>query len=1469
MSYSKVSAILAAIILTVSGLVYGAGEEAHTWKLSGNLYVDSDSSVIFAAVTNTVEIPSATLWLYYDTTKVKIVNETDVKLLNRASDLSPATTLYSTRDYAYLTIFSTTGGVIEPGTGDVISFKFRVRNAAVGDTVHFSLTDKDADFLLASLALVVQGVPNEVPVFVDPGPQSGTMGVPLQLFLSASDADKDKLTYRMLTSPGTGATLDSITGLFSWTPAAGGQSSGRFTVSDGHAADTLDLSFTILAGNVAPSWYAESDTLRINEGSVYTHIFPAPSDVNLGDVVTVTAGTLPAGASFNSTNRTFSWTPGYNDAGVYQFVLTAADQDQARSSIKITVIVTDVNRPPVLTTARDSLTVNEGDPVSFSAIATDPDRNLITYSVTVTPQVEGWVFLNGEFSWRQTVVGNYLVNVVAIDEGGLSAQAHVSIRVSAVNRPPEFVPVEDVAVDAGAQVRITLTATDPDNDPLTYSVVLASQTSNILTRGGSLAGNVFTWTPAAADIGPNLVAFKVQDPDSASDLVTAKITVTGRNIKAPVAFADFPVQEVMEGVALVYKLPLSDSTSWSRDSLSFWARDLPQGSAFNALTGSVTWTPGLLQAGNYMLTCGVNDGKFQDIRKLKVRVLEKDVPPVLSPIGNLRIKEDSLLSLSLSAADSSGEQISFSAAGLPAGAKIFTRGLLQYKPGFEASSDYPVTVTVTDASGNTDSENLTITVLDVNRKPKLDVSDKVVDEGHALSFTVTAADPDNDPLTLGSGTLPAGAAFTAASGAFSWTPGATQGGNYTVLFTASDGKTGGVDSARVIISVGNVNRPPKIDPLADVNTLEGQPLAINITASDPDPDNSLTITVTGLPGGASVSQSGANPRTASISFTPGYRTQGNYLIKVSATDNDATNPLTVDSKFHLVIGDVDVAPSFTGSLTGSSPAVLSVNENGRLEVNLTVEDQGGDRVVVNAAILPTNSRIERKSGSTPDQWIFTPTYTQAGAVQFDLVASDGGQTATKTVQVTVSDVNRPPSLPAIADQAVYKGDIISFAVDANDPDGDALSVHTAGRVSFLTEGTPPPATIRDGNVFVFDTDRLPDSLQIRSAVFLFWAADVKGAMSDTVQVEIAVVRRDSAAVNLSSGVTLAASSTISTPGFGVSGTISNNTGGPLAGNFDYSEKSGFIETPSGLGLLASAGEAPAKRKGVYTFRYLAGDLTSQFYGIRRGWGLDLTAFAPATGADSLPTGLNAVFVFKYFDEDLPTEVPNFTEDRIKVFGFDAEHSSWVLVDSQMVDTLKNEASFKMTNPQMVDYTLGAVVDVVAPVISGLEVTGGSNKVASSGVDTLYYLAGTFNFKVNVTDDEVLSSTDVSLFYAVGGEAFRTAPLVRSGPNLFTAKIEEGTLASGTVLSYYVQARDNMNVVNSPAGAPGLVYQLVLLEYTGRPGDVDGNTNINIFDLLALLKVIGGKAQPSAFTDVNIDGKTDIFDLLALLKLLKK
>ncbi|MCE5270573.1 Ig-like domain-containing protein [bacterium] len=1353
----------------------------------------------------------------------------------------------------------------------MLKVAFNVKSGVtVGQSTTITLTDQGAKTVLGTVTLPFTSSIKMLNIIAPQDGASFTVdeGSPLAIRMRILNHG-DSLKLNTGTTLPAGAVMAGDT-LFQWTPnqtQAGAYPVRLIYTNEGGGADTVNLNITVNDKNAAPVWPAQIDTLRVNENEELSHSFTAATDADPTDIVSYTALNTPAGSQFTAGALLFSWKPAFGKAGTYKFSLVASDNRGGRATKVIVVIVEKVNRKPVLSIANKNLIVDEKTPLSFQVGASDPDGDPVR--VTAEEMPSGATFSGTVFNYQSPAAGTYTVRFIGADPAGLADTQFVAITVNAVNFPPRFTALRDTSLDAGTALQITLAATDPnEGDALTYSVQKRGAATTILDRGAALSGAVLSWTPAASDLGQNIVYLRVTDSQGLYDEAQLTITVTGRNITAPPAFKPLETMTVAEGDNVAFNLPLVNQNVTG---LKFWASDKPQGSKLDSLTGRFTWQPSLLQSGSYTVTFGVTDGKFQDTKKMLIVVTERDVAPTLNPVGNLSVREGELLRVRLAGVDLSGEAISFSATGLPVGADLYPQGLLMFRPGYTQSGIYTVTFTVTDASDNKDQETVSLTVQDANRTPVLTVPNQSVSEGATLSFTVSATDPDGDQLTYAAANLPDGAAFNSSTRAFTWTPELSQSGNYTVLFTANDGKDGGLDSANVIISVGNVNRPPVLDPIVDQSLAEGETLAFSVVAADPDEANRLTISATGLPQGATLSQSGTNPATATVTLTPGYTQAGIYKVKFTARDNDATSQLSVSRTMTLEVTDTDVLPAFTGSLAAADSAVFSVSEGQVLEIAVTASDAGGDALGYSVTGMPLNATASLTT--EPRKVVFSPDYTQSGRHEFTVAVTDGRNEVVKKVVVNVAEVNRAPRVPDIADQKVTEGDIISFMVDATDPDGDTFTVHTAGDVPFLTQGATPPAKIRDGNVFLFDTALLPKDQPIASAFFKFWAEDSRGGVSDTVTVEIAVERKVNTTVpQIVSGTIFSMSNTLLGP-LGMGGFIIVSGGGSTIGGFNMNiiVISGFIQNVP-VPTLASAGDETTgkvkqdPRKGVYTF--LAGDLTSQFYGIRRGWGLDLTALG-AAGADSFPTGTGSKITLKYSNADLPTEVPNFTEARLSVFGYDAVQKVWVMMDSVSVDTVKNEAQFVPINPQISEYTIGAVLDVVAPLVTNLKVASGGVTVSPAPIDTLHGLSGTYEVRINVTDDEIVSSANARLYYSVNGGAYKDVSFNRQSGNLFTALIQEGAQTVGTLIDYYIVVQDNMNTTTFPSGAPEHVNRFILAEQTQQKGDIDGNKKIDVFDLLGLLKVMSG-AQPSSFaSDIDGNGKTDVFDLLALLKLMAK
>jgi outer membrane protein OmpA-like peptidoglycan-associated protein/opacity protein-like surface antigen len=131
------------------------------------------------------------------------------------------------------------------------------------------------------------------------------------------------------------------------------------------------------------------------------------------------------------------------------------------------------NHPPVASCSADKTAVyaGSGDFVMVRADASDPDNDPLTYSWTANGgAVEG----NGpQARWNSsgTNAGTYTVKVRVDDGRGGWADCSSSISVELrPNRPPTMSCSADRStVVIGDTVQITATASDPDNDPLTYT----------------------------------------------------------------------------------------------------------------------------------------------------------------------------------------------------------------------------------------------------------------------------------------------------------------------------------------------------------------------------------------------------------------------------------------------------------------------------------------------------------------------------------------------------------------------------------------------------------------------------------------------------------------------------------------------------------------------------------------------------------------------------------------------------------------------------------------------------------------------------------------------------------------------------------------------------------------------------------------------------------------------------------------
>jgi beta-glucanase (GH16 family) len=485
-----------------------------------------------------------------------------------------------------------------------------------------------------------------------------------------------------------------------------------------------------------------------------------------GDQLSFSLAGAPAGAAIDPVTGAFTWTPAA--PGSYTFTVQVTDNGSPPLSAQQTVTVT-VNAPPVLDPISNKA-IAQGTTLTFTAHATDPDGDQLSFSLANAPAGAAIDPVTGAFTWTPAAPGSYTFTVQVTDNSSppLSAQQTVTVTV---NAPPVLDPISNKAVALGTALTFTAHASDPDGDQLLFALANAPAGAAIDAVG------VFTWTPTA----PGSYTFTVEATDNGSPPLSTQQTVTV-TVNAPPVLDLIGNKTVNVGTPLTFIAHASDPDG---DQLSFALANAPAGATIDPATGVFTWTPTAAQGpGNYTFTVQATDRgspPLSDQQTITVRAV--NAPPVLDPIGNFVLAEGATLTFAAHATDPDGDQLSFALINAPAGASINpATGAFTWTPTAPGNSAF--TVQVTDNGSPRLNAQQTVTVM-VNTTPVLDlIGNKAVDEGTALTFTAYATDPDRDQLSFGLAGAPAGASINPATGAFTWTP--TAPGNYTFTVRVTD-----------------------------------------------------------------------------------------------------------------------------------------------------------------------------------------------------------------------------------------------------------------------------------------------------------------------------------------------------------------------------------------------------------------------------------------------------------------------------------------------------------------------------------------------------------------------------------------------------------------------------------------------------------------------------------------------------------
>ncbi|MFA9388597.1 MAG: Ig-like domain-containing protein [Prolixibacteraceae bacterium] len=900
------------------------------------------------------------------------------------------------------------------------------------------------------------------------------------------------------------------------------------TVSDGNGGEASSvLSITIKGANTIPVLTADTNsTIEIgvvdqNNGSGSLLANDKDADGTALSIINIngnTTGTVVGtyGTLIWNADGTYTYTP---NAGLESlkpgetftevFTYTASDGVNTASST-LTLTITGVNNNPVLSDDANStveldlatVTIGNGDILSND---TDPDGDVLSISLVNGSSSNTIIGTYGTLTWNPDGTYTYTPNsgldsllvgenvtesftVTVIDGNGGSATSTLTITIKGANSLPVLTDdsnstVEiDLAVVSKGNGDILSNDTDPDGDILNVSKINGSTNTTITGTYGTLTWNpdgTYTYTPNSDMdtllVGENVVetfTVTVSDGNGGEATSVLSITIKGANT-VPVLLAD--TNSTIE----------TDVINQNNGSGSLLANDKDaDGTAL--LVSSINGTNSGILVGTYGILVWTSDGNYT-------------YTPNAS-LANLK----------------SGESV----------IEVFT-------------------YTATDGVNNAIS-TLSITIRGANSNPVLgDDSNSTVELDLATvtkgngDLLANDTDPDGDILSISLVNGSSSNSTIGTYGTLTWNPDGTYtytpnsnldtllvGENVVESFvvTVIDGNGGSATSTLTITIKGANSLPVLTD---DSNSTVELDLAVvsigngDILSNDTDPDGdilsiskvngSTNNTIVGTYGTLTWNPDGTytyTPNTDMDTLLVGENVTENFTVTVSdGNGGEATSNLSITIK------------------GANTVPVLTADTNSTIEIGVIDQNSGSGSLLANDKDADgTALTIININGNTSGTlvgtygtlvWNADGTYTYTPNADLDRLlpgeiltevftytASDGVNTASSTLTLTITGINNSPVVVNDTNATIETNKVKESDGSGNllandtDPDGDKLTIISINeQLKFDTEGIYGSINWNKNGSYTYNPNAELDSLtegEIVTEVFRVLVSDGNG-----------------------------------------------------------------------------------------------------------------------------------------------------------------------------------------------------------------------------------------------------------------------------------------------------------------------------------------------------------------------------------------
>ncbi|MDH5925794.1 tandem-95 repeat protein [Vibrio lentus] len=840
------------------------------------------------------------------------------------------------------------------------------------------------------------------------------------LLTGATDIEGDNLSVQGVTyDGGDGILTDNGNGTYTFAPNENfnGDVNFSFDVSDGTdtVSANIDVSVTSVddapvSGDLAYS-VDEDGSIRLSQEQLLSQA----SDVE-GDDLTASSLTVDGDATVTQNNDgSFTITPNENfngDIGISFDISDGTNTVQASADLTVnpindlpvpqdqqfsveedgTLIFTDAD---LLTGATDI----EGDNLTVEGVTYDGGDGILTdngngtYTFAPNENFNGDVNFSFDVSdGTDTVAANIDVSVTAVDDAPVSGDLAYSVD-------------EDGSIRL-SQEQLLSQASDVEGDDLTASgLTVGGDATVIQNDDGS-----FTITPDENFNGDIDISFDISDGTNTVQ-ASADLIVNPINDLPVPQDQQFSIEE--DGTLQFTDADLlTGATDIEGDDLT--VEGISYEGTDGVLTdhgdGSYSFAPNENFNGDVNFSFDVSDGTDTVSANIDVSVTPENDPPVagstsytVNEDNSITISDAQLLATSSDIeGDVSIDSVTYS--GSDGVLEINGNGTYTFSPNENFNGEIALDVVVADEEGATDATTAGITVLEVNDPPVAGPTSYTIDEDSVLTFSesqvlLNASDVEGDVELVGiSYDGPGGIFSVNGDGTCSFAPNENFNGQVQLDVTIRDEDGAEVDT---VINV-------------DVLPINDAPVSGNL-AYNVNEDGSITLSQDQLLSQASDVE-GEDLTASDLTV------DGNATV---TADDDGSFTIVPDANFN---GDVDIQFNITdGTDTVQATADLTVNPVNDLPVpqdqQFSIEEDGtlqftdADLLTGATDIDSDDLTVEGISYTGGDgvltdhgdgTYTFAPNENFNGDVNFSFDVSDGTETVSANIDVSVTPENDPP-----------------------------------------------------------------------------------------------------------------------------------------------------------------------------------------------------------------------------------------------------------------------------------------------------------------------------------------------------------------------------------------------------------------------------------------------------------------------------